>query len=75
MSFASLGAGRLRVAKCPNMRWRPWAETVARPLTEADANAEAWGDDCPGYEAAKAAGLNPLDATARKAAKAARVQL
>jgi hypothetical protein len=57
------------------MRWRPWAETVARPLTEADANAEAWGDDCPGYEAAKAAGLNPLDATARKAAKAARVQL
>jgi hypothetical protein len=61
------------------MAWKPWSETVPRPLTEADAHAEAWGKDCLGYEAAKAAGLDPLDATARrsakKAAKAARVQL
>lgn len=71
MSFASLGAGRLRAAKCPNMRWRPWSETVARPLTEADAHAEAWGDDCFGYMAAKNAGLDPLDPKARRKARRA----
>jgi hypothetical protein len=65
----SLGAGRLRVAKCPTMVWKPWAETVCRPLTEADAHAEAWGDDCLGYEAAQRAGLDPLDSKARRKAR------
>ena len=52
---------------CPVYRAPP----VARPLTEADAHAEAWGADCLGYEAAKRAGLDPLDAKARRAARRA----
>lgn len=74
MSLSTLGGGRLRAPLCPEYR----APVVARPLTEADAHAEAWGDDCLGYEAAKKAGFDPLDPKARrsakKAAKAARVQ-
>ena len=67
MSWATLGGGRLRAPLCPAYR----APHVPRPLSEADAHAEAWGADCLGYEAAKKAGLNPLDAKQRRAARRA----